>query len=216
MIDDLFAAIPPIPRTEKIASGASVLRAFSYACDDALLAGIKAVIAVSAFRYLTTPGGRRMSVAMTNCGELGWISDRHGYRYTALDPLTNAPWPAMPDAFKALAVGAAAAAGFSDFVPDACLINRYSPGTRLSLHQDRDEHAFAAPIVSVSLGIPAIFLFGGDKRSDSLQKVPLQHGDVVVWGGPSRLRFHGILPLREDTHPKTAAFRFNLTFRKAG
>lgn len=216
MTGDLFAAMPSVRREEHIAPGACVLRAFALARDDALLAAIEAVIALAPLRHLMTPGGLRMSVAMSNCGALGWISDRRGYRYAALDPLSDAPWPVMPPVFKTLAADASAAAGYAGFIPDACLINRYDLGTRLTLHQDRDERDFSAPIVSVSLGIPATFLFGGDVRSDRQQRIPLQHGDVVVWGGPSRLRYHGILPLRDDTHPKTGPCRFNLTFRKAG
>lgn len=216
MTGDLFAAMPSARREERIAPGACVLRAFALAHDDALLAAIEAVIASAPLRHLITPGGLRMSVAMSNCGALGWISDHRGYRYAALDPLSDAPWPAMPSAFRSLAADAATAAGYAGFEPDACLINRYLPGTRLTLHQDRNERDFDAPIVSVSLGIPATFLFGGDARVDRQQRIPLQHGDVVVWGGPSRLRYHGILPLRDNTHPKTGASRFNLTFRKAG
>ena len=156
-----------------------------------------------------------MSVAMTNCGEAGWVTDRSGYRYDAIDPLTGRPWPAMPSAFTDLACAAAATAGFSDFSPDACLVNRYEPGARLSLHQDRNERDFNAPIVSVSLGLPAVFLFGGAQRSARPRRVPLVHGDVVVWGGPARLNFHGVMPLKEGHHPLLGPCRMNLTFRKA-
>jgi alkylated DNA repair protein (DNA oxidative demethylase) len=157
-----------------------------------------------------------MSVAMTNCGRLGWVSDRSGYRYDPLDPDSGQPWPAMPPLLRQLALDAAQAAGFPGFAPDACLINRYAPGTRLSLHQDRDEGNYAHPIVSVSLGIPAVFLWGGAQRSDKARRIALMHGDVVVWGGPARLRFHGVLPLPEAHHPMTGSYRINLTFRKAG
>jgi alkylated DNA repair protein (DNA oxidative demethylase) len=153
---------------------------------------------------------------MTNCGALGWISDRGGYRYAARDPQTQRAWPAMPDAFLELATRGAERAGFPGFVPDACLVNRYEPGARLTLHQDRDERDFSAPIVSVSLGLPAVFLFGGERRSDRVQRVALAHGDVVVWGGPTRLRFHGVLPLADGRHPLTGRHRVNLTLRKAG
>jgi alkylated DNA repair protein (DNA oxidative demethylase) len=155
-----------------------------------------------------------MSVAMTNCGERGWVSDRSGYRYDAVDPETQRPWPAMPQLFRTLAQDAAAAAGYAGFAPDACLINRYLPGTRLSLHQDRDELDLRAPIVSVSLGLPAVFLWGGLRRADRPTRVRLAHGDVVVWGGPSRLVFHGIAPLAEGDHALTGRERINLTFRK--
>jgi len=156
-----------------------------------------------------------MSVAMTNCGPVGWVSDRKGYRYSPIDPETGRPWPEMPSVFLNLAAGAAAEAGYSGFQPDACLINRYEPGTRMGLHQDRDEQDFSAPIVSVSLGLSAVFLWGGLSRSDRPRRIALEHGDVVVWGGPSRLTFHGIAPLAEDDHPLTGRARVNLTFRKA-
>ncbi|MET0519785.1 MAG: DNA oxidative demethylase AlkB, partial [Burkholderiaceae bacterium] len=176
------------------------------------------VLAAAPPRHLITPGGLRMSVAMSNCGELGWVSDRRGYRYNAIDPDSGRAWPAMPASFQRLAQTAAAEAGFPGFTPDACLINRYEPGARLSLHQDRDERDHGHPIVSISLGLPATFLFGGHARSERCLRVPLQHGDVLVWGGPSRLRFHGVAPLAADapaTGPRWAE-RFNLTLRKAG
>jgi alkylated DNA repair protein (DNA oxidative demethylase) len=156
-----------------------------------------------------------MSVAMTNCGELGWVSDRTGYRYDPVDPESGKPWPRMPETFLRLAGDAAARAGFDGFVPDACLVNRYEPSARLSLHQDRNERDFREPIVSVSLGIPAIFLFGGEKRADKTARVPLEHGDVVVWGGPARMRYHGVMPLKDAHHPLLGGYRINLTFRKA-
>lgn len=213
---DLFAEDLPDRRIESLAPGASVLRGFALERMPILLAAIEQVTAAAPFRHLQTPGGLRMSVAMSNCGALGWISDRRGYRYEASDPLSGHPWPAMPDAFADLATCAAGAAGFSGFVADACLLNRYAPGARLSLHQDRDERDFAAPIVSVSLGLPATFLFGGDARNDRRQRLPLRHGDVVVWGGPSRLHHHGVLPLQDGHHPLLGAQRINLTFRRAG
>jgi alkylated DNA repair protein (DNA oxidative demethylase) len=165
---------------------------------------------------MVTPGGFRMSVAMTNCGTLGWVTDRSGYRYDHIDPESGVAWPGMPESFQALATSAAAAAGFGGFVPDACLINRYEPETKLSLHQDKDEKDFNQPIVSVSLGVSAVFLFGGLSRSDRPERILLEHGDVVVWGGPARLRFHGLLPVKPGFHPLTGRYRFNLTFRKAG
>jgi len=198
-----------------IAEGAVWLPGFTLTQDRALLAAVEQMIAIAPFRHLETPGGLRMSVAMSNCGDCGWVSDRRGYRYDSVDPLTGKPWPAMPVLFRDLARDAAAAAGFEAFVPDACLINRYLPGTKLSLHQDRDEHNYTQPIVSVSLGLPAVFQFGGLKRADSVQRLPLVHGDVVVWGGPSRLRFHGVLALKPGQHPLMGAQRINLTFRRA-
>ena len=211
---DLFE--PDAPSMEPLAPGAVVLRRFACRHDAALLAAVQAVTARAPFRHLVTPGGFTMSVAMKNCGALGWVSDRTGYRYDPIDPDSGRAWPSMPAAFAALAAQAAAEAGFDGFVPDACLVNRYLPGTRLSLHQDRDERDLGQPIVSVSLGLPAVFQFGGPTRSDRPRRVPLAHGDVVVWGGPARLNFHGVLPLKEGEHPMLGASRINLTFRKAG
>jgi len=176
---------------------------------------VQNVTAHAPFRHLFTPGGLRMSVAMSNCGALGWVSDRRGYRYDAIDPASGQPWPRMPEVFLKLAGSAAALAGFGGFTPDACLINRYEAGTRLSLHQDKDERDFTQPIVSVSLGIPATFLFGGPDRGGKCLRIPLSHGDVVVWGGPARLRYHGVAPLKQAAHPLLGTQRINLTFRRA-
>ncbi|MBC7414721.1 MAG: DNA oxidative demethylase AlkB [Herminiimonas sp.] len=210
----MFAdAAPGFPSREELAPGACVLRGFALPHEAALLAALDTIVARSPFRHLVTPGGFTMSVAMTNCGALGWVSDRSGYRYTATDPCTRQPWPSMPVAFLHLAVQAAAEAGFDHFAPDACLINRYVPGARLTLHQDRNERDLAQPIVSVSLGLPATFLFGGLERTDGRARIGLLHGDVVVWGAASRLRFHGILPLKTGHHPATGNCRINLTFR---
>jgi alkylated DNA repair protein (DNA oxidative demethylase) len=203
------------PAHERFEEGAWLLRGFALNDIAALLQQIKRVETAAAFRRLETPGGFRMSVAMTNCGFLGWVSDRRGYRYTTHDPLSGQLWPPMPAVFSALAARAAAAAGFEGFEPDACLINRYVPGARLTLHQDRDENDFTAPIVSVSLGLSAVFLFGGRARKDKKRRIPLQHGDVVVWGGPARLNHHGVLPLKEGHHPDLGGQRINLTFRLA-
>ncbi|TMI00386.1 MAG: DNA oxidative demethylase AlkB, partial [Betaproteobacteria bacterium] len=177
---------------QALGPGALLLRGFAAAADAQVLAGLQEVLEQAPFRHMITPGGYRMSVALTNCGSLGWVTDRTGYRYDAADPETGKHWPAMPAAFLRLARDAAAHAGFDAFVPDACLVNQYLPGARLTLHQDKNERDFSAPIVSVSLGVPAVFLFGGLKRSDRPRRVPLEHGDVVVWGGPDRLRYHGV------------------------
>ena len=200
---------------EALAPGAVLLRGRALAAGKDLLAAIEAIAAEAPFRHMVTPRGFEMSVAMTNCGPGGWITDRKAYRYAAADPQSGKPWPAMPAVFLALAGAAAAEAGFPHFVPDACLINRYDTGARLSPHQDRDEADYAHPIVSVSLGVPATFQFGGPKRSDPMKKVALRHGDVVVWGGPSRLAHHGVLALKSGEHPLTGRRRFNLTLRKA-
>ena len=203
--------------TRALAPGAVLLATFALADEARLLGELADVVMAAPFRHITqTPGGFRMSVAMTNCGALGWVSDRAGYRYDGADPTTGHAWPPMPASFRALATRAAEAAGFAAFAPDACLVNRYEPGARLTLHQDRNERDYAAPIVSVSLGLPAVFLFGGDTRGGPPQRVPLRHGDVVVWGGPARLRFHGVAALGDGWHETLGACRINLTFRKAG
>ncbi|MFO3905443.1 DNA oxidative demethylase AlkB [Enterobacter hormaechei] len=210
---DLFADAEPWQ--EPLAPGAVILRRFALARDAALMQGIEQVASASPFRQMVTPGGYTMSVAMTNCGGLGWTTNQRGYLYSPEDPLTEAHWPPMPDAFATLCHAAAREAGYPDFQPDACLINRYAVGAKLSLHQDKDEADLRAPIVSVSLGLPAIFQFGGLRRNDPLQRLLLEHGDVVVWGGPSRLFYHGIQPLKPGLHPLTGEYRYNLTFRQA-
>ena len=201
---------------EQIGPQSFVLRGFALPYTDALLQGVDAVAAQSPFRHMHTPGGYTMSVALTNCGTLGWTSDAQGYRYTRIDPLSGQPWPDLPDAFLRLAQAAAADAGFPGFTPDACLVNRYEPGSRLSLHQDKNERDYDEPIVSVSLGMPALFLFGGHARTDKAARVPLLHGDVVVWGGVDRLRYHGVLPMKDAPHARLGSQRVNFTLRKAG
>ncbi len=204
--EDLFGVVYP--------EGMAVLRGFALDVADALVAEIGALSAEAPFRHMVTPGGQSMSAAMTNCG-LGWVTDRGGYRYSAHDPVSGKAWPRVPAVFMELAERAAAAAGFPGFVPEGCLVNRYEPGARLALHQDLDEGDLTAPIVSVSLGLPAVFQFGGLKRSGPVMKIDLVHGDVVAWGGPSRLAFHGVMPLKPGVHPVTGGMRYNLTFRKA-
>jgi alkylated DNA repair protein (DNA oxidative demethylase) len=212
-MSDLFAAQHHGERTD-LGAQACVLHGFALDVVDALLAELRDIEARAPFRHLVTPGGHVMQVAMTNCGSFGWCSDRRGYRYDRLDPLSGTPWPALPPVFLRLAANAACEAGFDGYVPDACLVNRYDPGTRLSLHQDRDEDDRVAPIVSVSLGLPATFLFGGFARGDKTVRVPLLHGDVVVWGGVDRMRFHGVLPVKPGRHDVLGEQRLNLTFRK--
>jgi len=212
-INDLFA--PELGERERMGPCAFVLRGFALPYVDALLPAIVGIEAHSPFRHMVTPGGFTMSVALTNCGELGWITNRRGYSYSDLDPDNGQPWPAMPEVFDRLAREAALAAGFNGFAPDACLVNRYEPGARLSLHQDKNEHDFDAPIVSVSLGMTATFLFGGNERIDKTSKVALYHGDVAVWGGEDRLRYHGVMPLKGRPHPLLGNQRINFTFRKA-
>ena len=212
---DLLSGLPSQGgTTEPLAEGAALLRGFAAMSAQLLLRAVEQIAAEASFRHLTTPGGYRMSVAMTNCGPMGWVSDRTGYRYDPVDPETGRPWPPLPDEFLTLARSAAAVAGFQGFQPDACLINRYEPGAKLSLHQDKDEKDPVAPIVSVSLGLPAVFLWGGTRRNDRPRRIRLESGDVAVWGGPARFTFHGIAPLAEGEHPLTGRCRINLTFRK--
>jgi len=219
MATQLILDLPDRPARaalERLGPGAVLLREFALADEQTLLADLAAVIADAPFRHMITPGGFRMSVAMTNCGALGWVSDPSGYRYAAADPESGRAWPPLPNSFRDLAMSAAARAGFADFLPDACLVNRYEPGARLTLHQDKNERDLTAPIVSVSLGLPAVFLFGGATRNQRPVRVPLVHGDVVVWGGPDRLRYHGVLALKDGHHLRLGSHRFNLTFRRAG
>lgn len=213
---DLLSALPPAePARLPLGEGAWLLRSFAAGEATALWDAVAGIAGQAPFRHMETPGGYRMSVAMTNAGRAGWVTSRRGYRYDPLDPETGRPWPALPPGFLQLAARAAAAAGFPGFVPDACLLNRYGPGARLSLHQDRNERDMAAPIVSVSLGLPAVFLWGGHTRTDRPRRLRLDSGDVVVWGGPSRLAFHGVDTLADGMHPLTGACRINLTLRKA-
>ncbi|HET9114081.1 MAG TPA: DNA oxidative demethylase AlkB [Burkholderiales bacterium] len=217
MTADLFEQLPDIyPSRLKLAEGAVLLRRFVKDIDGELLHALDAIAAQAPFRHLTTPGGYRMSVAMTCCGRLGWVSDRSGYRYEPCDPETGLKWPVLPEIFAAVASRAASEAGYNRFIPDTCLINRYEPGARLSLHQDKNERDSAAPIVSVSLGLAAVFLFGGAERNDRPQRYRLEHGDVAVWGGASRFNFHGIAPVADGYHPLLGRKRINLTFRKVG
>lgn len=212
---DLFETLFEGPRREDIAPGAALLHDFARPQQQELIAAIDAVVSRAPFRHMMTPGGHTMSVAMTNCGSAGWVTDRGGYRYATHDPANGQPWPEMPSVLRDLAHSAAAEVGFPNFAPDACLINRYTPGAKMALHQDKDERDFTAPIVSVSLGLPAIFQFGGMNRSDKPRRYELRHGDVLVWGGPTRLVYHGVLTLKDGDHPLLGRQRFNLTFRKA-
>ncbi len=204
-----FASGDPL----RLGDGIALLRGFSRSTE--LMPIIDAIARQAPFRHLVTPGGQTMSVAMTNCGPVGWVSDRSGYRYSPRDPLTGEIWPPLPAPFETLARGAAALAGFPDFEPDACLVNRYSPGARLTAHRDADEQNYAQPIVSVSLGLPATFAFYGLARGGKGRSVALVDGDVLVWGGPSRLVYHAVRPIKPGTHPVTGGFRYNLTFRHA-
>ena len=214
-LGDLLSGLEPARAAERLSEAAVVLRGFTRNMAAELVAAVDTITASAPFRNMMTPGGLRMSVGMTNCGRAGWVTDRRGYRYELVDPITGTPWPAMPKSFQLLAESAAAAGGYASFEPDACLINLYEPGTRLSLHRDENERDLTAPIVSVSLGLPAVFLFGGSSRSDRPRRILLESGDIVVWGGPDRLVYHGVAPLAEGAHPLTGSRRINLTFRKA-
>ena len=213
---DLFSGLPEPQPTVGLTEGACLLPGRADLLAPALINAINALTTQAPLRRMTVPGGRVMSVAMSNCGTLGWVSDRRGYRYSPIDPDSGRPWPPLPAVFLQLAIKAAVWAGFPGFHPDSCLINDYVPGARMGLHQDHDERDLTAPIVSVSLGLPAIFLWGGRHRRDPCQRIELRHGDIVVWGGSSRLNYHGITPLKPGAHPLTGAHRFNLTFRRGG
>ncbi|NNG60787.1 DNA oxidative demethylase AlkB [Pseudomonas fragi] len=215
---DLFADedLQQPARLQSISEQGFVLRGFALPWAEALLQALAGVLIQSPFRHMQTPGGFTMSARLSSCGELGWTSDCNGYSYSPVDPLRKQPWPAMPDTFLALAEAAAGAAGFEHFVPDACLINCYVPGAKMSLHQDKNERSLDAPIVSISLGLPAVFQFGGFERSDPAQRISLFHGDIVVWGGVDRLRYHGVLPIQPGQHPVLGEQRINITLRKAG
>ncbi|HEX8592915.1 MAG TPA: DNA oxidative demethylase AlkB [Pseudomonas sp.] len=214
---DLFGTQPPQAKdaVEQIGPCAWVLRGFAMPWIERMLPALEHVLAQAPFRHMITPGGFTMSAALSSCGSFGWTTDRHGYKYSPIDPQTGQPWPAIPEVLMSLAQASAAAAGFTGFVPDACLINRYVPGAKMSLHQDKDEQDLQWPVVSVSLGIAAVFQFGGFERKDKARRINLMHGDVVVWGGVDRLRFHGVLPIKAAEHPLLGEQRINLTFRKA-
>ncbi|PWB89340.1 DNA oxidative demethylase AlkB [Methylosinus sporium] len=212
---DLFDSLEAREAPEFLGPGAMVLRGFALEAESVLLDALRQIASVAPFRHMTTPGGHSMSTGMTNCGAVGWVSDLRGYRYERCDPLSGAPWPHMPKVFAEVATAAAAFAGYDGFTPDACLINRYEPGARLTFHQDKNERDFAAPIATVSLGLPARFQFGGLRRAGPISRTILRHGDVCVWGGPSRLAYHAIDPVKEGDHPATGRCRVSLTFRKA-
>src|ERR1051326_6291192 len=200
----LFPSDPPCPR-EQLEDGAVLLRGFASAKAPLLIQEVERIAQLAAFRHLTTPGGYGMSVAMTNCGRVGWVSDRTGYRYDPLDPDTGLYWPAMPEVFLDTARRAAGEAGFPNYDPDACLINRYVAGAKLSLHQDKDETADWPPMFSVSWVFPAVFLWGGKRRKDPVRRLPVENGDIVVWGGPARFVYHGVARLKNGEHPLTGA-----------
>jgi len=210
----LFEGDPTPQAPEPLEEGAVLLRGFASQDASRLVEEVGLIARAAPFRHLVTPGGYTMSVAMTNCGRVGWVSDRRGYRYDPVDPDTGRNWPSMPPLFLELAARAAAAAGFPGYDPDACLINRYAAGSKLGMHQDRDEDDRWAPIVSVSLGLPAVFLWGGQRRGDPVRRLRVENGDVAVWGGPARFAFHGVSPLKDGEHPLTGRARINLTFRK--
>jgi DNA oxidative demethylase len=211
---DLFAGQPATRVNDPLEEGAVILRGFVAGEEEPLLAEVARVAGAAPFRHLETRGGYVMSVAMTNCGRVGWVSDPSGYRYDPVDPDSGARWPPLPETFLRLAQRAAEEGGFPGYDPDACLINRYATGAKLGMHQDRDEKDAWAPIVSVSLGLPATFLWGGKRRGDPVRRLRLESGDVAVWGGPARFVYHGVAPLKAGDHPLTGAVRINLTFRK--
>jgi len=210
---DLFS--DELDKQVKLAEGAVWLRGFALPEADALWALVSAHLATHPPQQMMTPMGYPMSVKTTSLGDYGWVGNATGYGYARLNPVTNQPWPPIPTLLLSLAQRAANAAGYADYCPDTCLINLYQTGAKMGLHQDKDELDFTQPIVSVSLGVPATFLFGGAKRTDKTAKIPLTHGDVVVWGGASRRYFHGVNAVKLGQHPLLGALRCNLTFRKA-
>jgi len=212
MTDDLFKQEEPIA----IADAAWLFRGHARDCAAKVIAAVRAVLSQAPLRRMQVPGGHWMSVRTSSCGSKGWVSDERGYRYAGEDPLTGNPWPEIPPLLLEMARSGAAEAGFADFCPDACLINCYRPGARMGLHQDRDEKDRTAPILSLSFGLPATFMFGGLKRRDPVQRFLLEHGDMLVWGGPSRMAYHGVAPLKAGEHPLLGSWRVNLTFRRAG
>jgi DNA oxidative demethylase len=217
MPPDLFSSLDPGQKERlELAPQAVLLRGAVSPEASELFEAIEKAASISPFRHMAVRGGFRMSVAMTNCGRLGWTSDEKGYRYSGIDPETREPWPAMPPLFGEVAKCCASLAGFENFEPDACLINRYKADARMTLHQDKNEVDMSQPIVSVSLGLPATFLFGGMTRKERPRRIRIESGDVVVWGGAARLTYHGVATLAEGNHPLTGPFRYNLTFRKAG
>lgn len=212
LFDDLPLPIEDLHTT--IGPGAVLMRGLGRADDVPLLQALESIIAQAPLRHPQTPGGYTMSIQSTRCGSVGWLSEPGGYRYATINPCTGQPWPPIPPCLMDFAIDAAAQAGYPGFVPDSCLINQYLPGNKLGLHQDRDERDLRAPVVSLSLGLPAVFLFGGLQRTGKTQRYRLAHGDVVVWGGPSRLAFHGVLPLAPGDHALLGQRRLNVTFRR--
>lgn len=180
-----------------------------------LMVQVERITKVSPFRKMMTPNGHYTGVALTNCGDFGWTSDRNEYRYSSSDPLNNQPWLAIPESFKALAKNAAHVAGFKDFEPDACLINQYLIGTKLGSHQDKNEKDFSQPIVSVSIGLSAVFQIFGNQRAGQAINYRLYDGDVVVWGNSARLCYHGVRTLSAAELDPTCQQRINITFRKS-
>ena len=221
--NDLFGS--PVEQQVHIAEGAMLLRQFVQQNKNALLdettvlADLNCILENSPLRKMTTASGFTMSVAMTNCGKLGWVSGSNGYMYSSIDPETAQPWPAMPPALLEAATRIARQAGYPGFLPDACLINRYLAGAQMGLHQDRDEKDFSQPIVSLSIGLSARFIIGGldsaAGRNAHTQSVVLKHGDAIVFGAAARLMFHGVLSLKPGHHPLVGNSRINLTFRVA-
>lgn len=204
-----------LPKKTRIAEGAYWLRGHALPAADLLWAELRKHFATYPPQQMFTPMGYKMSVRSTSMGDAAWVGTKKGYGYASIDTAINQALPPLPSTFLSLANHAATEAGYNDFTPDSCLINCYDIGSKMGLHQDKDERDFNQPIVSVSLGIPATFLFGGAKRSDKPTQIPLTHGDVVVWGGASRLFYHGVQTIKPNKHPLLGELRCNLTFRKA-
>lgn len=212
---DLFSSSEDSGGRHEIAEDAYLLPGYATSQAIELCSAIDTVLLQSPLRHYQTRMGL-MSVGMSCCGALGWVADTRGYRYSALDPNNGQPWPGLPDSIRNLAQSAASDCGFDGFEPDACLINEYQLGAKMGLHQDRDERDMRWPIVSISLGMTAQFQFGGATRRAPVHRFDLVHGDVLVWGGRTRLNFHGVAPLDGSPHPLLGARRWNLTLRRAG
>jgi len=207
---NLFSQLVAEPTHEEIFPGAVLMRSLALPQDNEFFTAAEAIIAARPLHHTTTPSGLPMGVMVTDCGD----SRAFANRWDTANPERMRLWPPMPPLLRDFAIRCAVRSGFPQFRPDACHINRYQAGTKLGLHQDRHECDWTQPIVSLSFGLECIFLLGGLQRTDKPRRILLEHGDVIVWGGPSRMRFHGVQPLKPGHHPLTGPYRYNLTFRK--
>jgi len=207
---NLFSQLAAEPTHEEIFPGATLMRGLAQAQDGEFLEAMQGVLSAAPLHHATTPTGLPMGVMVSDCG----TPEAFRRRWDPANPAVRQMWPPMPRALLDFSLRCAVRAGFPLFRPDTCHVNRYQAGTKLGLHQDRHECDMSQPIVSVSFGLECVFLLGGLERTDSPKRILLEHGDVIVWGGPSRMRFHGVQPLKPGHHPLTGPYRYNLTFRK--